>query len=31
LRGAGVILLAGERDPVLPDADDRGDDADGKV
>ena len=26
--GAGVILLAGEGDPVLPDADDGGDDAD---
>ena len=27
-RGAGVVLLAGEADPVLPDADDGGDDAD---
>ena len=27
-RRAGVILLAGEGDPVLPDADDGGDDAD---
>ena len=27
-RGAGVILLAGKGDPVLPDADDGGDDAD---
>ena len=27
-RGAGVILFAGEADPVLPDADDGGDDAD---
>src|SRR5205823_8946225 len=25
--GAGMILFAGERDPVLPDADDGGDDA----
>ena len=27
-RGAGVVLLAGKGDAILPDADDRGDDAD---